>query len=183
MKSIVLVFVVTVIFLVGMTKFNNTTNYNEALKYMELSQYYNGIQGGGGNNNVFMDNIEVEVSFSGAVNSEETILVSYGTFLSQAIQMIGGIKNNADTRCFNGNYIILENSTFYIPIGMGIDKININTAKKEELMMLNTIGAITAVKIIEYREQYGKFETLESIMKVNGIGTHTYYNIRDNIIL
>jgi hypothetical protein len=44
MKSIIVVFVVTVLFLVGMTKFTNDTNYNEALRYHELSQYYNYIE-------------------------------------------------------------------------------------------------------------------------------------------
>ena len=186
MKSIILVFVVTVLFLVGMTKFNNTTNYNEAIKYMELSQYYNEIQGGnnnGGNNNVFLETVELEVSLSGAVNSIDPIKVQYGCFLSQAISQMGGLKNNADPRCYNGNFVILENYSFYIPTGMGLDKISINTAKKEELMMLNNVGAITAGRIIEYREAHGFFQTLESVMEVEGIGTQTYYNIRDNIIL
>ena len=53
MKSILLVFVITIMFLVGMTKFTNDTNYNEAIRYAELSQYYNqslNIGGGGSEN-------------------------------------------------------------------------------------------------------------------------------------
>ena len=43
MKSIILVFVITVLFLIGMTKFTNDTNFNEALRYASLSNYYNSI--------------------------------------------------------------------------------------------------------------------------------------------
>ena len=43
MKTIILVFVITVLFLVGMTKFTNDTNFNEAVRYASLSNYYNSI--------------------------------------------------------------------------------------------------------------------------------------------
>ena len=59
-------------------------------------------------------------------------------------------------------------------------KININTATKEELESLPSIGEAKANNIIEYREK-NKFESIEDIKKVNGIGDSLYEKIKDNI--
>lgn len=183
MKSVFVVFVITVLFLVGMTKFTNDTNYNEALRYAELSQYFNQIENGETGNNVFLDTVELEVSFSGAVKSSETFVVAYGTFLSQAIDEMGGLTSDADERCINYNYIILENSNFYIPSGIDEEKVSINEADKEELVTLVSIGGVTASRIIEYRETYGEFRCLEDLMNVKGIGSQTFNKVKDYIIL
>lgn len=188
MKSVFFVFVLTVLFLIGMTKFNNDTNYNEALKYAELSQYYNNLENvnnGGqiGNNDIFIDSIDLEVSFSGEVVEEKSITITYASFFSQALYLVGGITNEADIRCLNMNYVILSNSSFYIPGGKNLEKVSLNKADREELMSLPSIGGITADKIIEYRDTNGKFECLEAIMNVNGIGQNTFNKIKDSIIL
>lgn len=59
--------------------------------------------------------------------------------------------------------------------------LNINIASKEELMMLDDIGEVTAQKIIEYRISYGGFKNIEEILNVNGIGEKTFFNIRNHI--
>lgn len=61
------------------------------------------------------------------------------------------------------------------------DKININTASQEELETLNGIGSVKAAAIIEYREQYGPFSSIEEIMNVPGIGPATFEKIKDSI--
>lgn len=60
-------------------------------------------------------------------------------------------------------------------------KININTANLERLQMLPGIGLSTAQKIIEYREQNGKFKTTDDIKNVNGIGENKYEIIKEKI--
>ena len=59
-------------------------------------------------------------------------------------------------------------------------KISLNTATKEELMTLSGIGEAKALAIIEYRKQK-KFETIEEIMNVKGIGKSIYEKIKDDI--
>ena len=187
MKSILLVFVITVMFLVGMTKFTNDTNYNEAIRYAELSQYYNqslNIGGGGSENSgIFLETIKIKVNFEGEVKSKKTIEITYGSYLSQAIEEVGGLSSEADTRCINMNYVILEDQSFYIPGGKDLPKVSINTADEDELMSLASVGGVTAKKIIEYRDVNGKFETLEALMNVNGIGTQTFNKVKDFIML
>ena len=60
-------------------------------------------------------------------------------------------------------------------------KVSINTATLEELMTLTGIGQSKAEAIIEYREQNGKFEFIEDILNVSGIGESVYSKIKDNI--
>jgi len=62
-------------------------------------------------------------------------------------------------------------------------KISINTASKEELMMLDGIGETKAVSIIEYRSKNGNFKTIEEIMEVSGIGEAAFEKIKEKITI
>ncbi len=59
--------------------------------------------------------------------------------------------------------------------------VNINTASLEELMTLNGIGEVKAQAIIDYRETYGLFPNINSLMNVSGIGDKTFAKIADKI--
>lgn len=59
--------------------------------------------------------------------------------------------------------------------------ININKASEEELQKLTGIGESTAKKIINYREEYGKFKTIEDIKNVSGIGDAKFEAIKKDI--
>ena len=61
------------------------------------------------------------------------------------------------------------------------NKININTADSEELQKLYRIGPALASRIIEYRNAYGDFVTIEEIMEVKGIGEKTFEKLKDQI--
>jgi competence protein ComEA len=60
-------------------------------------------------------------------------------------------------------------------------KININTASESELDSLPGIGEVTAQKIIDYRNENGKFSTIEDIKNVKGIGDNKFDDIKDSI--
>lgn len=61
------------------------------------------------------------------------------------------------------------------------DMININTAPKETLVLLDGIGDKMAQRIITYRTEHGPFETIQDIMKVNGIGDKKFEKIKSRI--
>lgn len=60
-------------------------------------------------------------------------------------------------------------------------KVNINTASQTELETLPGIGPLTALKIVNYRKEKGKFKKIEDIKEVSGIGDSKYNKIKDLI--
>ena len=59
-------------------------------------------------------------------------------------------------------------------------KVNINTATESELSSIKGIGKTKAKRIIEYRNK-NKFEKIEDIKNVSGIGESLFNKIKDNI--
>lgn len=60
-------------------------------------------------------------------------------------------------------------------------KININTADVETLSKLYGIDEKFGQRIVDYRAEHGRYETIEEIMKVPGIGDGMFGRIKDNI--
>ena len=61
--------------------------------------------------------------------------------------------------------------------------VNINTAGKGELVKLPSIGPVTAERIMRYRTDFGRFNTIEELKNVKGIGSKTLDKVKTNIIL
>ena len=57
--------------------------------------------------------------------------------------------------------------------------VNVNTADLAALMMLPGIGEVLAQRIIDYREAYGNFHSLEELTNIKGIGTKRLEAILD----
>ena len=59
--------------------------------------------------------------------------------------------------------------------------VNINTATEEQLEQLPGIGTSISTRIVEYRKENGKFNSIEDIKNVSGIGDAKFNKIKDNI--
>ena len=57
--------------------------------------------------------------------------------------------------------------------------LNLNTATKEELMLLPRIGETLAERILAYRAENGTFISTEQLMDIDGIGEGTYASLRE----
>ena len=62
-------------------------------------------------------------------------------------------------------------------------KINLNSATAEQLASLPGIGPATARLIIEHRTQMGKFNRIEELLNVKGIGEKKFEALKDFLTL
>jgi competence protein ComEA len=65
--------------------------------------------------------------------------------------------------------------------GAPTEKININSATSEQLQSLPGIGPGTAKAILEYRAKVGKFNKIDEIINVKGIGEKKFQKIKDRL--
>ncbi len=63
------------------------------------------------------------------------------------------------------------------------EKINLNSASSEQLQSLPGIGPATAKSILEYRAKVGKFNKIEDLINVKGIGEKKFQKIKDRLIV
>ena len=75
---------------------------------------------------------------------------------------------------------VLLFASFCQPVIASAEKININTASKEQLMILKKVGEKIADRIIEYRNAH-PFKKIEDLMNVKGIGQKVFDMNKDLI--
>ncbi len=63
----------------------------------------------------------------------------------------------------------------------GAAKVNVNTAGTEELQTLPGVGPATAKAIIAWREENGRFRSVDDLLDVSGIGKATLAKFRDRV--
>ena len=94
----------------------------------------------------------------------------------------------ADTGIENKyNYVtertLHDKQVLYIPEAKEVETlISINQATKEQLMQIPGIGPKTADLMIQYRS-FSRYEIIEDIMNIKGIGEKMYYKIRGFLCL
>jgi len=115
--------------------------------------------------------VEGGIYIGGAVISPGFYPLRAGDSIEALVQAAGGTTSSAN---FSG----LE---LYIPeVGEEEQpqKINLNRAELWLLEALPGIGETLAQRIVDYRHQNGPFNNIKELMKVAGIGTTTYEQIK-----
>ena len=138
----------------------------------------------------------ITVFISGEVKNPGVVTIDSEKRLSDAVNELGGTTENADLNKVNLATKLKDESHYIIPkIGDNLESfnnetsendnknnlININDATIQELDTLPGVGEATANKIVNYREEKGKFNSIEEIKNVNGIGDKKYEELK-NII-
>ncbi len=65
----------------------------------------------------------------------------------------------------------------------GQGTINLNVATVKELSALPGVGKKRAQAIVAYRAANGKFESVDEIRKIDGIGKKTFGKIRERVVV
>lgn len=149
---------------------------------------------------------DILIHITGAVKQEGVVYLKEGARIIDAIEEAGGLLEDANLSNVNLAYPLSDGQKIYIPntsdeteevqnvsSESGKDvvegekkdlnkvKININTAAQTELEELPGIGTSTAYRIIQYRQENGKFSSIEDIKNVSGIGEAKFNQIKDLI--
>jgi len=192
---ILTVLVVTFIFVVYTNSENNSTFlYNDDAKKdaSELVSTDDETTNSDGENK----NSKILVVYiTGCVNNPGVYEVPDNSRIIDVLKLAGGSSEKADLESINLAEYVFDAEHIIIPsIEDKIDKIgnivqnssievkiNINTSSKDELMKLRGIGEVMSSDIIDYRTKNGKFESIEDIKNVSGIGDKTFEKIKDDI--
>ncbi len=138
---------------------------------------------------------EICVYICGAVHEPGVYELPEGSRVHEALDMAGGMTEEAAAYALNLARIAVDGEQIYVPdaeeiqgqsilSGSGYEKkVNINTASMEELMTLTGIGEAKAESIIRYREENGRFQSIEDLMEIGGIKEGVFEKIKDDITI
>jgi len=148
--------------------------------------------------------ISIKVYVTGAVNNPGVIELPEGSRIEDAINLSGGITDLANLSEVNLAYTLEDGQKLYIPSinekndteyvsvengekviegekSSNSSKININKADIEKLKSLPGVGDALAQRIITYRNENGKFKSIEDLKNVSGIGNKKYDSLKEYI--
>ena len=126
------------------------------------------------------------------IYSKKEISDAYNLVEPKVVEVIKEVEKIVEKECNCDNNCIKEenlietteqvNSEIKTVEEKTNNKVNINTATKEELLSVSGIGETKAIKIIEYRNN-NKFNSIEDIKNVSGIGDSLLEKIKDYITI
>lgn len=130
----------------------------------------------------FEDAKQINIEIKGEVLKEKTIIVNNGSKFVDIIDEIGLIETS-DISNISKLSVLHNNQIINIPKKSNNNLVSINNGSISELSCLPGIGKNIAIKIIDYRKEYGCFHDLDEILNVPGIGTKKYEKIKQYICL
>lgn len=147
---------------------------------------------------------EILVDVEGAVTNPGLHSLDSSARIGDAVEAAGGLSEDAITGSLNlaqklndGDQIIVPSIndprtdiSAMTPDNTGITagatkdatgKLNINTASSKDLQELSGIGPALAQRIVEHREANGRFQSIEDLKMVSGIGDAKFASVKDKI--
>ena len=148
------------------------------------------------------ENRLIYVYICGAVKVPGVYALPEGSRLIDLFTKAGGLTKHAAKEYWNQAQLLEDGQMYYVPTkeeaqeerksssdsnkdsidsDVSDEKININTASKEQLMQIPGIGEAKARAILAHREAEGAFSSIEDIMQVEGIKDGVFEKIKNYI--
>ena len=144
------------------------------------------------------ENSKVIVFVSGEVLNQRVVELEKGKRLIDAVEICGGLTEKADLNAVNlalvleeeGHYIIpaigdtnVVNATNLNQMNSSSNLVNINSADIELLKTLPGVGDVLGQRILDKREELGKFTSIDQLNDVSGIGDKKFSDIKDKVTI
>lgn len=146
---------------------------------------------------------KIVVDIKGAVKAPKEYELQAGSRVRDLIEIAGGLTPEADEEKIYFSKILEDEQCIKIyKIGEEVldseieaegqqekgtgaidskGKININKATVDELMTIPGIGQVKAQSIVDYRNENGKFNSIDELTNITGIGVKTLEKLRDKV--
>lgn len=139
----------------------------------------------------------VRLHIVGPVRTPGVYTLPPGASVADAIQAAGGPTEDADLERLNLAVEVQDQDQIVVPRRFAVPTrgtqsapkepssglVNINTADSETLQTLPGIGPVLAGRIIDHRNEHGRFTTIEELIYVKGIGDATMEKLRPLITI
>ena len=146
---------------------------------------------------------KIMVDVKGAVRQAGVYELPVGSRVYDAVQKAGGMTDEANSQSVNLAQKLEDESIVYVakngeevaPVASASasagttggekqskdGKVNLNTATEAELQTISGIGQKRAQDIIAYREEKGKFQSIDELKNVSGIGQKTLEKLKEHV--
>ncbi len=150
------------------------------------------------------------VHVAGAVKKSGVYRLALNSRVADAIEQAGGATPNADLDALNLAEPLADGQKIYVPrkgetpppaVSAAASAqsapnapraaksasvqfpLNLNTATAEQLEAIPGIGPVLAQRIVEYRKTHGKFQSVDDLLEVQGIGQKRLENMRPYVVV
>lgn len=152
------------------------------------------------NNEITEQNENIYVDVSGCVTNPGVYELNNNQRIFDAVEKAGGFCKEVDLESINLSLRLHDEMKIHIykkgeksisstdinnsqlVLNDKDNKVNINTADKNLLMTIPGIGEVKADEIINYRKE-NKFNTIEDIKNISGIGDKTFEKLKEYIVV
>lgn len=140
------------------------------------------------------------VDVKGAVIREGLYELPAEARVNDAIKKAGGFSEQADRKSVNLAQKLSDEAIVYVAYqgeemvaiatnsngvetGTSSGKVSLNKATVADLTTISGIGEKRAKDIIAYREEHGKFKSIDELSNVSGIGAKTLERLQSEVVL
>ena len=134
------------------------------------------------------------VHVAGKVANPGIVQLPPGSRVIDAIEAVGGAEEDVDLTALNLARVLSDGEQVVVGIdpppqpatghqGSGPALVSLNSASPEQLATLPGIGPTLATRIVQWREQNGRFTAVDELLEVAGIGPAKYEAIAELVTL
>lgn len=139
----------------------------------------------------------IVVSVVGAVVRPGLVTLSDGARVADALRETGGPVPGVDVSALNLARRLSDGEQIYVgmppppgaeaaPAAAGAPavpgKVDLNSATVTDLDTLPGVGPVTAQRILDWRTKHGRFDSVDQLREIDGIGPSRFAKLRDMVV-